>query len=152
DQVAVRVSDKDQEEVIDFAKIHSDDAGIIKLVNKIMHDAIEARASDVHIEPQSKSVRIRYRIDGQLKEIIEIPLDLQNRLSARIKILSKLNIAEHKKVQEGRIKALIEGKKIDLRISLIPTFYGEKIVIRILDTNATQFNLELLGFQHDELV
>src|SRR5208283_1741615 len=114
----------------------NEDASLIKLVNKIIHDAIEARASDVHIEPQDKNVRIRYRIDGYLKNIIEIPRDLQKRIAARIKILSRMNIAEQRGVQEGRIKALLEGKKIDLRISLIPTFYGEKIVIRILDTRS----------------
>ncbi|MBF0504401.1 MAG: type II/IV secretion system protein [Candidatus Omnitrophica bacterium] len=140
------------EEIVDFAQRHDEDAGLIKLVNKIIHDAIEDRASDIHIEPQDKNVRVRYRIDGYLKNIIEIPRDLQKRMAARIKILSKMNIAEHRGVQEGRIKALIEGKKIDLRISLIPTFYGEKIVIRILDARATRFNLDSLGFQPDELV
>ena len=140
-----------QEEVVDFAQMQNEDASLIKLVNKIIHDAIEARASDIHIEPQDKNVRIRYRIDGYLKNIIEIPRDLQKRIAARIKILSKMNIAEQRGVQEGRIKALIEGKKIDLRISLIPTFYGEKIVIRILDTRTTRYNLDSLGFQPDEL-
>jgi len=139
------------DEVVDFAQMQNEDASIIKLVNKIILDAIEARASDVHIEPQDKNVRVRYRIDGYLKNIVEIPRDLQKSLSARIKILSKMNITEQRGVQEGRIKALIEGKKIDLRISLIPTFYGEKIVVRILDTRATRFDLDTLGFQPDEL-
>jgi type IV pilus assembly protein PilB len=140
-----------KEEIIDMAKSNPDDTSFVRLVNKVIHDAVERRASDIHIEPQEKVVDVRYRIDGYLTSVIKIPRDLHPRLAARIKILGKLDIAEQKKVQEGRIKILMSGKEIDLRISVIPIFHGEKIVMRILAGSNVQFSLENIGFESDDL-
>ncbi len=139
------------EEIVDLALLSSDNSSFIKLVHKIICDAVEGRASDVHIEPQEKNVEVRYRIDGYLKSVIKIPRNLHPRLAARIKILAQLDIAEQRKIQEGRIKAVIDGKKIDLRISVIPVFYGEKIVLRILESTESKFDLNQIGFERGEL-
>jgi type IV pilus assembly protein PilB len=139
------------DEIIDLAKANPDEVSFIRLVNKIIHDAIERRASDIHIEPQAEVTDVRYRIDGYLTSVIKVPRELHPRLTARIKILGKLDIAEQKKVQEGRIKVMMSGKEIDLRISVIPIFYGEKIVMRILAGNNAQFDLDKIGMEPDEL-
>lgn len=139
------------EETVDLVKFEADNSSFVRFVNKIISDAVAGRASDIHIEPQEKTVDVRYRIDGHLKNIIRVPRDLQPRLTARIKILAKLDIAEQRKVQEGRIKILIGEDKIDLRISVIPLVHGEKIVMRILDRNSAQFDLNKIGFQPQEL-
>ena len=139
------------EEIADIAIARADTSSFIRLVNRLLCDAVIARASDIHVEPRDKNVEVRYRIDGYLKTIVRIPRNLHPRLSARIKILAKLDIAEQRKVQEGRIKISIKGEKIDLRISVIPVFYGEKIVLRILDSRSTQFDINKIGFSADEL-
>lgn len=138
------------EEIADAAMSQSDNSSFIRLVNRLLSDAVEARASDIHIEPRDRTVEVRYRVDGYLRTVIKIPKQLHPRLAARIKILSKLDIAEQRKVQEGRIKVAIKGEKIDLRISVIPIFYGEKIVLRILDNRSTQFDINKIGFSDDE--
>jgi type IV pilus assembly protein PilB len=141
-----------QGDALDIANLKDDDdPAFIKLVNKLLSDAVDARASDVHIEPQQNAIDVRYRIDGHLKSIIKMPGELRHRLAARIKIIANLDIAEQRKAQDGRIKILIHGKEIDLRISVIPVFHGEKIVLRILDIHNAQFDLNHLGFQPDEL-
>ncbi|MBL8012951.1 MAG: Flp pilus assembly complex ATPase component TadA [Candidatus Omnitrophica bacterium] len=139
------------EEIADIAIAKADSSSFVRLVNRLLADAVSARASDIHIEPRDKVVEVRYRIDGYLKNIVRIPRNLHPRLSSRIKILAKLDIAEQRKVQEGRIKVLIKGEKIDLRISVIPIFHGEKIVLRILDNRSTQFDINKIGFSDDEL-
>jgi type II secretory ATPase GspE/PulE/Tfp pilus assembly ATPase PilB-like protein len=139
------------DEIIDLAKSNPDEVSLIRLVNKILHDAIERRASDIHIEPQAEVTDVRYRIDGYLTSVIKIPRELHLRLTARIKILGKLDIAEQRSVQEGRIKVLMSGKEIDLRISVIPIFHGEKIVMRILAGNNALFDLNNIGLEPDEL-
>ena len=139
------------EEIADIAVSRADSSSFIRLVNRLLCDAVDARASDIHVEPRDKNVEVRYRIDGYLKTIIKIPRNFHPRLSSRIKILAKLDIAEQRKVQEGRIKVSIKGEKIDLRISVIPIFYGEKIVLRILDSRSTQFDINKIGFSPDEL-
>jgi type IV pilus assembly protein PilB len=138
-------------EIADLAKSAPDESSVIRLVNKIICDAVAGYASDVHIEPQEKAVDIRYRVDGNLQSIIKIPRELHSRLVARIKILAKLDIAEKRKIQEGRIKAVLEDKEIDLRVSLLPVFYGEKIVLRILGNEQMRFALDNLGFEPDQL-
>jgi type IV pilus assembly protein PilB len=139
------------EEIIDLAKNNPDDTSFIRLVNKVIQDAVVRRASDIHIEPHEKVIDVRYRIDGYLTSVIKIPRELHPRLAARIKILGKLDIAEQKKVQEGRIKILMGEKEIDLRISVIPIFHGEKIVMRILAGKNAQFSLSSLGMEDDDL-
>ncbi len=145
-------------EIIDAKKMHSlsaagleDHSPVVKLGNAILYDAIRARASDIHIEPFEKFVEVRYRVDGNLRNIMKIPIGLYSNLGVRIKILTNLDIAETHKAQDGRCSLLVNGRKVDLRISIIPTFFGEKIVLRLLDKKEAQVELEHLGFYEDDL-
>ena len=128
-----------------------DESAMVRLTNLILHDAVLARASDIHIEPQEANVEIRYRVDGDLKDVMRIPRNLQAPLASRIKILSNLDIAETKKSQDGRVKVLIKSRKIDLRISVIPIYYGEKIAIRLLDMKEAKIDLNKIGFTNEDL-
>lgn len=127
------------------------DTPIVKFVNKVLLDAINKGASDIHIEPYEKSCRVRFRVDGILQEVAQPPLALAMRIAARIKILSKLDIAERRVPQDGRIKMRIsKNRAIDFRVSTLPTLYGEKIVLRILDPTSATFGVEKLGFEPDQ--
>jgi type IV pilus assembly protein PilB len=136
---------------LDTQSVKEGGAPIVRLFNLILSDAVKARASDIHIEPQEKAGNVRYRIDGDLRNIMEVPLKLSPVLTARIKVLAELDISETRKPQDGRIKIFFNNRKIDLRISIIPTFYGEKISIRILDPQAAKIDLERVGFEENEL-
>ncbi len=122
------------------------EAPVVKLVNMLITRAVESRASDIHIEPFENSVKVRYRIDGSLTQIESLPKRLQPAVISRVKIMSRLNIAERRLPQDGRIKLRVSGRDIDLRVSTIPTIYGESIVMRILDRGTTLVVLEYLGF------
>jgi len=122
------------------------EAPIVKLVNMLITRAVEERASDIHIEPFENSVRVRYRTDGALNEIESLPKRLQSAVISRLKIMSRLNIAERRLPQDGRIKLRVSGRDLDLRISTMPTVYGESIVMRILDKSSALTALEHLGF------
>jgi type IV pilus assembly protein PilB len=124
-------------------------APIIKLANALIQQAIVDRASDIHVEPQPKSVRVRYRIDGVLTEAMTIPRNLMAALISRLKIMSDMNIAERRIPQDGRIEIRHQGKELDLRVSTVPTPYGEKVVMRILDKSGTQIGLGKLGFTEE---
>ncbi|MDO6610548.1 type IV-A pilus assembly ATPase PilB [Shewanella sp. 1_MG-2023] len=145
-------------EVTDTDKKHeeqeaesSDDAPIVIYINKILTDAIRKGASDLHFEPYEKRYRIRFRIDGILHEVSEPPVNLSNRISARLKVMSKLDIAERRVPQDGRIKMkLSRTKSIDFRVSTLPTIWGEKIVMRILDSSSAQLGIEKLGYEDDQ--
>ena len=126
--------------------IQVDDAPVIQLVNLILQEAIKSRASDIHLEPLEKSMRVRYRIDGVLHEVTAPPKKFQNAIISRVKIISELDIAEKRLPQDGRFKIVYQNKKIDFRVSSCPTVHGEKIVMRILDSSALMLNLEDLGF------
>lgn len=121
-------------------------APIIKLANALIQQAIVDRASDIHVEPQPKSVRVRYRVDGVLMEAMTIPRNLMAALISRLKIMADMNIAERRIPQDGRIEIRHQGKELDLRVSTVPTPYGEKVVMRILDKSGTQIGLGKLGF------
>jgi type IV pilus assembly protein PilB len=123
------------------------DAPVVKLVNLILTDAIRKEASDIHIEPYEKSFRVRYRIDGILYEIMNPPMKLKNAIISRVKIMSSLDIAERRLPQDGRIKLKIPGKEMDFRVSVLPTLFGEKIVLRLLDKGALQLDMTKLGFE-----
>ena len=124
-----------------------EDAPIVKLVNAIMTQAVADRASDVHLEPREHDLRIRFRVDGVLMEPMPAaPKNIQNGLISRMKVMADLNIAEKRVPQDGRIAMKIGGKKIDLRMATLPTVYGEKVVLRILDTSNALLRLEDLGF------
>jgi len=124
------------------------DTPIVKFVNKVLMDGINRGASDIHIEPYEKSYRVRYRQDGVLQEVASPPLALASRISARVKILSRLDIAERRIPQDGRIKMRIsKNRAIDFRVSTLPTLFGEKIVLRILDPTSATLGVEKLGFE-----
>jgi type IV pilus assembly protein PilB len=126
-----------------------DDAPVIQLVNLIISEAIKARASDIHVEPLEKSLRLRYRIDGVLQEMTPPPKKFQNAIISRIKILSEVDIAERRLPQDGRFKVKIQNRPIDFRVSVCPTAFGEKVVMRILDRSQLLLNLTDLGFEAD---
>jgi general secretion pathway protein E/type IV pilus assembly protein PilB len=126
------------------------DAPIIKLVNQIIVDAFKSRASDIHLEPMSKTFRLRYRIDGVMHEQKSPPKRLQPAIIARLKIMSNMSIAERRIPQDGRIQAHVGGKTIDLRVSCLPTNHGESIVMRILDKEGLKLGLAELGFFTDD--
>jgi type IV pilus assembly protein PilB len=124
---------------------------VIRLVNYIVYNAVKEGASDIHIEPAEKCVRVRYRIDGRLYKSLEVPLHLLPAVTSRIKIMGSMDISERRLPQDGRVHVLLDGRKIDLRVSTFPTHRGEKTVIRVLDTRSVSLNLEDLGFGEDIL-
>jgi len=126
-------------------------APAVRLVDSIINDAIKLKASDVHIEPFEKHIKIRFRIDGTLKEISRYNKDIFSAFITRIKILAELNIAEKRLPQDGRILTIIDNKKVDLRVSTLPTIHGEKIVIRVLDRENFLVGKEKLGMNKDDL-
>lgn len=128
------------------------DAPIIRLTNTIVRQAVTARASDVFIEPMEKHLRIRYRVDGVLREIDRMAKVLHFPIVSRIKVISSLDISEHRLPQDGRFKSVLEGgKEVDFRVSVLPTVYGEKVVLRILDKNQGRVDIEKLGFEPQTL-
>jgi len=129
----------------------SENVPAVKICNLILTDAVKQRASDIHIESQEKTVKVRYRIDGDLRNIMDLPVSLHSSLAARLKVLAQLDTAETRKPQDGRIKISVKGRKVDLRVSTIPTFYGEKIEMRLLDIQAAKTGLENIGFAGPEL-
>jgi general secretion pathway protein E len=139
------------EEDLEHLKDLASEAPVIKMVNLIMQRAIETKASDIHIEPFEQSLKVRLRVDGVLQEIHAPPVKSQAAVISRIKIMAKLNIAERRLPQDGRIKVQMLGKELDLRVSTIPTMYGESVVIRLLDKEATVFDFASLGFEGKHL-
>jgi type IV pilus assembly protein PilB len=125
-----------------------DDAPIVRFVNKVMLDAIKRGASDIHFEPYERSYRIRFRLDGVLKEVASPPVQLAIKLSARLKVMSRLDIAERRVPQDGRIKMRIsKNRAIDFRVSTCPTLFGEKVVMRILDPSSASLGIDALGYE-----
>ena len=138
----VTIEDKKDDEDV----LKQIDAPVIRLVNNIFINAINSRASDIHVEPGETELNVRYRIDGILSSILKLPIKIKNALVSRIKIMSNLDISERRLPQDGRIKMKIGDKKIDFRVSSLPTIFGEKVVIRILDKSSLQLDLSKLGF------
>ena len=135
-----------QEEDIEELKKMVDEAPVVKLANNIIRDGVEMEASDIHIEPLESEVRVRYRIDGILHTEMNVPKNIHSALVSRMKIMADLDIAERRVPQDGRIQIIVNGKKIDLRVSTLPTVRGEKIVLRILDKSNLMLDLDQLGF------
>ena len=127
------------------------EAPIIRLVNSVLSQAVKERASDIHIEPFERDIVVRFRKDGVLKEIVRAPKRFQASIASRIKIMGNLNIAEKRLPQDGRIRIKIAGRAVDLRLSTVPTSYGERIVLRILDKQSVVLDLEQLGFRQENL-
>jgi len=135
---------------LDDLKSLASQAPIVKLVNAIILEALKKGASDIHIEPFEKELRIRYRIDGILHEVAKYQPDIKDAVVARIKVMSNLDIAEKRLPQDGRMKAKYQGRDIDFRVSTVPTVYGEKVVLRILDKGALKLDLSQLGLEERE--
>ena len=128
-----------------------EDAPIVKFLQKMLLDAYTMRASDLHFEPYEHHYRVRMRIDGQLREIATPPVAIKDKLASRIKVISKLDIAEKRVPQDGRMKLKVgPDKVIDFRVSTLPTLFGEKVVIRILDPSSAQMGIDALGYEPDE--
>jgi len=142
---------EEEEENIDQLRDMASEGPVIRLVNLIITKAIEMRASDIHFEPFENQFRVRYRIDGVLHDVESPPKRLQAAIISRVKIMAKLNIAERRLPQDGRIMLRIKGKEIDFRVSSIPTIYGESLVLRILDRGSTLLDIEKLGFSPETL-
>jgi len=141
------------EDEVEESKLRADAEGgpVIRLVNFYIADAVNKSASDIHVEHFERMVRIRYRIDGVLREQQSPPLNLKSGIITRLKLMAKMDIAEHRLCQDGRINIQVGDKMIDLRVSVIPTLYGEKVVMRILDRSALMLDLTKLGFGEDAL-
>ena len=136
---------------LDEMQVVDDDAPIVKYINGILIDAVKKGASDLHFEPYEKKYRIRFRVDGILYEVAAPPVNLANRFSARLKVMAKLDIAERRLPQDGRIKLKISQKRnVDLRVSTLPTMWGEKIVLRILDASAVNLDINTLGYSEEQ--
>jgi type IV pilus assembly protein PilB len=131
-------------------EIEDDDAPIIRLVHTMLEEALRARASDVHVEPMSDRVRVRYRVDGLCFESKSLPKDIQGAILSRLKIMAKMDIAEKRKPQDGRIQVDLLGRPIDLRVSALPATHGESMVMRILDKEVALVDLPKLGFHKDD--
>ncbi len=151
----------DNMEVVDTGEVETDEgilaseseeAPVVKLVNLILLDAIKRGASDIHIEPYEKAIRVRYRIDGVLQEIMRPPMAMRDAIVSRIKIQSKLDISERRIPQDGRIKLrLSKAKTVDFRVSILPTLFGEKVVMRLLDPSNLQLDMSVLGYEDEDL-
>mgnify|MGYP001053770752 FL=1 len=146
----VKKSDTGVEDIIAL-EAAGEQAPIIRIVNLLLSGAVKSGASDIHIEPYEKTLRVRYRIDGVLHEVSAPPKKLQNAVVSRLKIMASLDIAERRLPQDGRIKIRVIGKEIDLRVSVLPTSFGEKVVMRILDASALCLDLTKLGFEPEAL-
>nr|WP_294866135.1 type IV-A pilus assembly ATPase PilB [uncultured Pseudogulbenkiania sp.] len=144
-------ADPDAEPEKTVAQTEVDDAPVVKFIHKVLLDAINGGASDVHFEPYEKYYRIRYRVDGVLKEVAQPPLLLKEKIASRIKVISRLDISEKRVPQDGRLKLVLsKTRAIDFRVSTLPTLFGEKIVMRILDQSAATLNIEQLGFEPEQ--
>jgi general secretion pathway protein E len=148
---AARETDEGTEEDIARLEDLASEAPVIRLVNMLLGRAVEMRASDVHIEPFERSLKVRYRVDGVLRDVEAPPANLRAAVTSRIKIMAKLNIAERRLPQDGRIRLAIRGKEIDLRVSTVPTMHGESVVMRILDKGAAPLDFDALGYAGAEL-
>lgn len=137
-----------QQEAAELADV--EDAPVVRFLQKMLVDAINLRASDLHFEPYEFHYRVRFRVDGELREITQPPIAIKDKLASRIKVISRLDIAEKRVPQDGRMKLKFGAKSIDFRVSTLPTLFGEKIVIRILDSSSAKLGIEALGYEKIE--
>jgi type IV pilus assembly protein PilB len=144
------VSDEDTSQEGAEVAAEVEDAPVVRFLQKMLIDAINMRASDLHFEPYEYNYRVRFRIDGELREITQPPVAIKDKLASRIKVISRLDIAEKRVPQDGRLKLKFGNRAIDFRISTLPTLFGEKIVIRILDPSSAKLGIEALGYEKIE--
>uniref|UniRef100_A0A7C4TCY4 Type IV-A pilus assembly ATPase PilB n=1 Tax=candidate division WOR-3 bacterium TaxID=2052148 RepID=A0A7C4TCY4_UNCW3 len=147
----VEAEPEKEEEDLSAVSDDKESGPALKLVSKIITDAVDLNVSDIHIEPYENDLRVRYRIDGILHEVMKPPKKLNRALATVIKVMAKLKVEEKRLPQDGRIKARVHNKIIDIRVSTVPTLFGEKIALRLLDRSAIQLNLDLLGFEPSTL-
>jgi type IV pilus assembly protein PilB len=147
---AVEVVSEDEDDIPDLARV-AGESPVVRLANYLICNAVKEGASDIHIEPGEKKMRIRYRIDGMLFEVMSPPQNMHPALVSRLKIMANLDISERRMPQDGRIRAIVRNRYVDFRISTLPTTQGEKVVIRILDNRSIMIGLERLGFEEDHL-
>jgi type IV pilus assembly protein PilB len=152
DDINLEFTDEDSGAIVeDSGPSDIDDAPVVKFIQKILLDAINDGASDIHFEPYEKSYRIRFRIDGMLREIVSPPLAIKEKIASRIKVISRLNIAEKRVPQDGRMRLVLsKSRAIDFRVSTLPTMYGEKMVLRILDPSSATLGIEMLGYEPEQ--
>ena len=144
-------SDAGYDEDIQRLKDMAAEAPVIRFVNQLFQEAVEKRSSDIHLEPFHSSLRVRFRIDGLLREMDPPPQQLTSAILSRIKLLARLNIAERRLPQDGRIRTVIKGKTMDVRVSTVPTLHGERVVMRLLDKTAVSFEFNDLGLYEEDL-
>ncbi len=153
DSLAIEeVSSEDAYDLSDPTVTEGVDSPVVKLVHMMIYQAIREKASDIHVEPFEKRIRVRYRCDGRLREVLSPPRRMLNAIVSRIKIMSELDIAERRVPQDGKLQLKIDGRQVDFRVSILPTMHGEKTVLRILDTSNLAYNLDALGFEETCLV
>ncbi len=148
---SIAIEETNEEVDISELQRSSSEQPIIRFVNKVLLDAVKINASDIHIEPYESIVRIRYRMDGKLVEQMKIQGQLKNPIISRLKIMAQMDISERRLPQDGRIKARMDNKEVDMRVSCLPTLFGEKIVIRVLDKANLQLDMRKLGFSEEQL-
>lgn len=149
DGVELEGGEKQEDDIA--VDIDVEDAPVVKFIHKILVDGINVGASDIHFEPYEKFYRIRYRVDGQLREVVQPPQSLKDKIASRIKVISRLDISEKRVPQDGRLKLRVSRTRaIDFRVNTLPTLFGEKIVMRILDQSAASLNIEQLGFEPEQ--
>ncbi|MBN1421823.1 MAG: Flp pilus assembly complex ATPase component TadA [Planctomycetes bacterium] len=141
----------DEEITLEDIRSENEQAPVVKLVNVVIFQAIRDHASDIHIEPLEKQIRVRYRIDGVMRETLSPPKKMHNAIVSRIKIMSGLDIAEKRIPQDGKFQLKVEGRQIDFRVSILPLIHGEKVVLRILDSSNLALSLDSLGFEEKAL-
>jgi len=147
----LEITGGDEEVKRDGNEVEVDDTPVVRFINKVLLDAINKGASDIHLEPYEKKYRVRFRQDGMLREVASPPITLANKLSARLKVMARLDISERRVPQDGRIRMnLSKNRAIDFRVNTCPTLYGEKIVLRILDSTSAQLGIDALGFEEDQ--
>jgi len=150
DSFDLEIGDEDPADIDDDSS-EVDETPIVRFVNKVLLDAIKRGASDIHIEPYEKIFRIRFRVDGVLEEVVNPPLNMATRLTARVKVMSRMDISERRIPQDGRIKLkLSKTKAIDFRVNTCPTLFGEKTVLRILDPSSAQLGIDALGYEPEQ--
>ena len=151
DEINLEFEGETTEKTDDTAAQEVEDAPVVKFIQKMLLDAINDGASDIHFEPYEKSYRIRFRVDGSLREIAAPPLAIKEKIASRIKVISRLNIAEKRVPQDGRMRLVLsKSRAIDFRVSTLPTMYGEKIVLRILDPSSATLGIDALGYEPEQ--
>jgi type IV pilus assembly protein PilB len=151
EEMAADLTEAEPPEAPEASAVEIDDAPVVRYIQKILLDAINAGASDIHFEPYEKVYRIRYRLDGELYEVASPPLAIKEKVASRIKVISKLDISEKRVPQDGRMKLVLsKTRAIDFRVSTLPTLFGEKLVLRILDPSSATLGIEALGYEPEQ--